>query len=308
MRRRLGFTLIELLVVIAIIAILAAILFPVFATAREKARQTSCASNLKQLGIGLIQYCQDYDENLPYGNRSFNMGVWRELGWAGPVYPYVKATGVFRCPDDQTVPDATPASTASISLGGGSTATQISGVPWNVVSYALNQAFISGVGAATTSPVGALLSQATWNSPSKTVLLLEVSGCQAQITSSSETQSPSDNGLGASWNFEAYAPQSPAAVGLQQTGPLGTSANSGTGNQITGTWGDQPTAGIRHGIGSIFLMTDGHVKFLQGNKVSFGCAAASSTAAEGAASYDAAGTSVSTNPLGGATAATFSPI
>ncbi|MEN6404264.1 MAG: prepilin-type N-terminal cleavage/methylation domain-containing protein, partial [Armatimonadia bacterium] len=60
-----GFTLIELLVVIAIIAILAAILFPVFAKAREKARQTSCLNNCKQLGTAIVQYCQDYDERMP---------------------------------------------------------------------------------------------------------------------------------------------------------------------------------------------------------------------------------------------------
>src|SRR3954470_2379983 len=68
-RRNQGFTLIELLVVIAIIAILAAILFPVFAQAREKARQTSCTSNLKQLGTGLMMYAQDYDEMMPRANQ-----------------------------------------------------------------------------------------------------------------------------------------------------------------------------------------------------------------------------------------------
>src|SRR5215471_14245464 len=73
-RKQIGFTLIELLVVIAIIAILAAILFPVFAQAREKARQTSCLSNTKQLGTAIIMYIQDYDESHPMGWGWF--GVW----------------------------------------------------------------------------------------------------------------------------------------------------------------------------------------------------------------------------------------
>jgi len=89
-----GFTLIELLVFIAIIAILDAILFPVFASAREKARQTGCASNLKQLGLAWIQYCQDYDEAPPWPKGLGGMG------WAGAIYPYVKTTGVYYCPSD----------------------------------------------------------------------------------------------------------------------------------------------------------------------------------------------------------------
>src|SRR5580698_3177195 len=94
---RRAFTLIELLVVIAIIALLAAILFPVFAAAREKARQASCASNLKQIGLGAIQYTQDNDEqSVPY------MSVWGGPGagtpndqfWYELIYPYVKNTQV----------------------------------------------------------------------------------------------------------------------------------------------------------------------------------------------------------------------
>ncbi len=106
MTRRHGFTLIELLVVIAIIAILAAILFPVFARAREKARQTSCISNLKQLGLGILMYAQDYDETFPY----FRLGNFAGCGfgsgdtgltWKEEIFPYVKNTQVFICPSSQ---------------------------------------------------------------------------------------------------------------------------------------------------------------------------------------------------------------
>jgi len=95
--KRKAFTLIELLVVIAIIAILAAILFPVFAQAREKARQITCASNLKQIGLGILQYVEDYDEVFPQGaSNSWNSP------WPGTVQPYIKSINVFRCPDDSS--------------------------------------------------------------------------------------------------------------------------------------------------------------------------------------------------------------
>ncbi|MCW3062550.1 MAG: prepilin-type N-terminal cleavage/methylation domain [Capsulimonas sp.] len=91
-----GFTLIELLVVIAIIAILAAILFPVFAKAREKARQISCTSNERQIGLGILQYVQDNDEMYP--GRTSNFGA----GWAFQITPYTKSSALFKCPDDST--------------------------------------------------------------------------------------------------------------------------------------------------------------------------------------------------------------
>lgn len=98
MHRR-GFTLIELLVVIAIIAILAAILFPVFAKAREKARQSSCQSNLKQIALAEMQYVQDYDEMFPTSHRVPD-GDGYQRHWLILLQPYVKNTQLFRCPSD----------------------------------------------------------------------------------------------------------------------------------------------------------------------------------------------------------------
>ncbi len=114
-RLRSGFTLIELLVVIAIIAILAAILFPVFARARENARRASCQSNLKQIGLGFLQYTQDYDERLPSvtdGSNTANVdAVWNpytNFGSSTVVFsmkdsslqPYIKSTQIWVCPSD----------------------------------------------------------------------------------------------------------------------------------------------------------------------------------------------------------------
>jgi len=98
--RKFGFTLIEFLVVIAIIAILAAILFPVFAKVREKARQTTCTSNLKQLGLGLVQYFQDNDECYPAYARPSGNPSWADVDWQVLIYPYTKAQGIYTCPDN----------------------------------------------------------------------------------------------------------------------------------------------------------------------------------------------------------------
>ena len=175
--KRNAFTLIELLVVIAIIAILAAILFPVFARAREKARQTSCASNEKQLGLAFLQYSQDYDETFPvgvYGNAfttfccysSYPFGD-RGFGWAGEIYPYVKSTGLYTCPDD-------PNSSTNAGVA---------------VSYFYNPAIPGTIASAGQTPWGVYGAVGKLNSPARTVLLGEMQGYFA-ATFSSFTNTP----------------------------------------------------------------------------------------------------------------------
>ncbi len=99
-----GFTLIELLVVIAIIAILAAILFPVFAKAREKARTASCQSNLKQLALAWTMYTQDYDERQPLWQQTDAglTNVYNTRMWWSVIYPYIKNGQVYQCPSRQS--------------------------------------------------------------------------------------------------------------------------------------------------------------------------------------------------------------
>ena len=99
-RRPAAFTLIELLVVIAIIAILAAILFPVFAQARESARQSSCLSNMKQFGLANTMYVQDYDETMPQTYYYVNANGVGRLHWTMMLQPYIKNLDLFRCPSD----------------------------------------------------------------------------------------------------------------------------------------------------------------------------------------------------------------
>ena len=161
-----GFTLIELLVVIAIIAILAAILFPVFARARENARRSSCSSNLKQIALGFKQYIQDYDEKYPIIGGADN------TGWAIAIQPYLKSTQIYQCPSE-TAPPTNVDSTDTANYGkatgtggftdyyyntaiaGGSSSGTVSGLNESSMNYISNTVLNGdGIGS-TTVPTGA---------------------------------------------------------------------------------------------------------------------------------------------------------
>jgi len=240
-RPKAGFTLIELLVVIAIIAILAAILFPVFATAREKARQTTCSSNLKQLALGLMQYSQDYDERF----MSNTLATYRGGSWASLIYPYIKSTGVYVCPDDTTTPNG----------GGDATGPQ-------VCSYGMNSNVDAGSKDSAWYP-GALTQVTQLTSPAVTVQLFEAFSCATYITSPTAAN--------VDWSY--------ANNGQSDSGWKCCTAGMATGN-FPGASNASPSirsTSPRHNGGAIYSFWDGHAKFLLPTKVSVGFNATSST-------------------------------
>jgi prepilin-type N-terminal cleavage/methylation domain-containing protein/prepilin-type processing-associated H-X9-DG protein len=266
-----AFTLIELLVVIAIITILAAILFPVFARARENARRASCLSNMRQLGMGFLQYAQDYDERLPA-----NVGTGNSFGayWTTGIYPYVKSAQVYTCPSDA-------AHTTS---------------PNVEVSYALNWALVYKQGNGCTGVAGAVCgaggSLAVFNSPAKTVCLYEIQGQPRNVADAATA------GYLMGWGLVSgpvYI-NSFLTVGKIATGPLKSTSQGALDS----------THPARHFEGSDYLFADGHVKYLQPGAVSPGVSAVDPSAAEGgtsgASAYAAEGTER------GVHAATWSPI
>jgi len=278
-----GFTLIELLVVIAIIAILAAILFPVFAKVREKARQTQCLSNEKQIGLAILQYNQDWDEHFPCGYQADD-----GAGWAGQVYSYVKSDATFICPDDSR----------------------------DLISYGINEILETG---ATTGagnmPTGGSMTDGALTSPTQTILLSEILGFGSGYETPdyvvpspgpgvfpTENTSPAVDGL--NWNFVGGA-------NLNVASPQGT--NDAVGVNIGGVTGGSLYM-ARHTNGANFLLADGHAKFLQPSRVSPGWMAASTTSDQtsvgNANSGEAAGTGFTGKSAitGGTFDATWSPL
>jgi len=223
-----GFTLIELLVVIAIIAILAAILFPVFQKVRENARRASCQSNMKQTLLGMTQYVQDSDEATPPGWTREN-GNGAAIFWDMLAQPYIKSTGVFQCPDD---PDHTTAQFNS-------TQQPLAGVPLFHSSYAIN--FDSQQN--NTEMAGLSLSQ--FNSPSNYVYLVD-KGSMSQKTAP----------------FVVTNTERPGCLFLTDPSGPTTQQVDKSGNSPGGD-GNWCAPNFRHNNTTVAGFFDGHVKSLQ---------------------------------------------
>jgi prepilin-type N-terminal cleavage/methylation domain-containing protein/prepilin-type processing-associated H-X9-DG protein len=256
MRRasRSGFTLIELLVVIAIIAILAAILFPVFAQARERARTTSCLSNIKQQTTGHIMYWQDYDEVVaPHAWRNGAAFPEDRRYWPELIQPYLKNWQILRCPSDATDPFGIwNGANANIKWWYNWMRWPAYGYNWNYLNPTDCSVWLPSVGG------GYPTSSAAIQSPAATIML---------------TDNKYVGGDSVGW-FTSQAVDSPAALWAPD---CCTWTNGGWG---VGSWGDtfnfagRPTytgsMSIRHTEGTNLTFTDGHAKFMKPGAVAAG--------------------------------------
>jgi len=239
-----GFTLIELLVVIAIIAILAAILFPVFAKVREKARQTSCASNMKQLSLGILMYTQDYDEMFPIGNGGWTTWTnWQAMNWPNEIQPYVKSVGIFNCPDDAGAGTTDPLNTWE----GLQESYVANGVSWIWSPSASNQCV--GVMCYGFDPV----SESSVVSPGSVILLAEAHSADLEKATGNGNDSAGWNNIitGNPFDINLAPPNQCGASG----GTMGN-CNNAYPNGLYGA------ISLHSGNVSNFAFTDGHVKAL----------------------------------------------
>lgn len=260
---RLAFTLIELLVVIAIIAILAAILFPVFAKAREKARQATCASNLKQIGLAETQYSQDNDEQFSGAFTNTHNGnggcggdriLWPEL-----LYPYTKSAAVYTCPDNAPGENLQQSCGNSLGdlynkdVGGQATAQSISPGPKNVgpgVSYGYNSIIndggdapdCPGTGGCITDGDGGHPNLSSVDAPAETILILD------------EKQADQKG-----WEVNTWHTKNTDVKGSFYGDNW--QGNPAIDHGHPAQWDDYVSCGKQHTDGSNILWYDGHVKW-----------------------------------------------
>lgn len=255
MAQQYGFTLIEILVVIGVVILVAAVLFPVFASSRENGRRTSCSSNLRTLGLALMMYVQDNNEQGPNGIISPHVTPKQipvATGWAGRIFPYVKSTTVYQCPDDPTAAQSDSA-----------------GKPELPVSYGLN------------SNLSLTPQISSFSAPAKIVWLFEVVGDRARITEPDEGVQglgPQDQlsaiGDGTNGSILNVAGLGSGRTTYFATGLLDNYAYSGDSSD---DYHDEPP---RHREGANYLALDGHVAFVRPELVSAGRTAGTETSAE----------------------------
>jgi prepilin-type N-terminal cleavage/methylation domain-containing protein len=273
--KRRAFTLIELLVVISIIAILAAILFPVFAQAKAAAKKAACISNTKQVGIGFTLYLTDNDDFFPLGNySSFSPGA----GWAGAIYPYGRNAGILHCPEDPT---------GSL-VGSGPT---FSKAP---VSYFYNSNISKNPGLA------------SFTATAVTILTSEDRGDQAETSVNGEWSgagnAPSDYSMsmssdGLNWIYYRPDGQMVAPGPVLKTGGCEFYTHDGAviENPIPPTpysiWSVRTGMGQHSsGKGAVYGFVDSHAKYLSGDETSCGFTALNSSDGPDHTGFHAAGT------------------
>jgi len=254
-----GFTLIELLVVIAIIAILASILFPVFAQARAKARAAQCLSNQKQIGLGLMMYTQDFDETLPFATYpkgwcgSTSASDARNPKWMDMIYPYIKNAGVFTCPD---FPQASTSGTKNRQNYLPQPTNSCTGGRGSFVAYgtySLNGAYYAETKVRATSPAGAAIAQIA--APSDTIFTVEMGEPGAGIPNA--TFSWINDTVNPVVKPRGFAPPTSPSYKFSAPGLWVTGGSLAVG---AGSY-------LYHMDGSNLLFCDGHAKWMKGDQI-----------------------------------------